>query len=73
MSRSDPIRTSYYDAVSTADTASDWLFYIPKRHTTHLQRRPQAKLSLSLQAAPPICGGTICNSVIPPHGGRLPD
>jgi len=28
MSRSDPIRTSYYDAVSTADTASDRLFYI---------------------------------------------
>lgn len=27
MSRSDPIRTSYYDAVSTADIASDWLFY----------------------------------------------
>jgi hypothetical protein len=28
MSRSDPIRKSHYDAVSTADTVSDWLFYI---------------------------------------------
>lgn len=28
MSRSDPIRTRYYDAVELADKASDWLFYI---------------------------------------------
>lgn len=28
MSRSDPIRKSHYDAVSTADAVSDWLFYI---------------------------------------------
>lgn len=28
MSRSDPIRKSHYDAVSTAETVSDWLFYI---------------------------------------------
>lgn len=27
MSRSDPIRTRYYDAVELADKASDWLFY----------------------------------------------
>jgi hypothetical protein len=28
MSRSDPIRARYYDAVELADRASDWLFYI---------------------------------------------
>lgn len=28
MSRSDPIRARYYDAVELADKASDWLFYI---------------------------------------------
>ena len=28
MSRSDPIRKSHYDAVSAADTWSDWLFYV---------------------------------------------
>jgi hypothetical protein len=28
MSRSDPIRKSHYDAVSTSDTFSDWLFYV---------------------------------------------
>ncbi len=28
MSRSDPIRARYYDAVEFADKASDWLFYI---------------------------------------------
>ena len=27
MSRSDPIRTRYYDAVELADRVSDWLFY----------------------------------------------
>jgi hypothetical protein len=27
MSRSDPIRTRYYDAVELADKVSDWLFY----------------------------------------------
>jgi hypothetical protein len=28
MSRSDPIRARYYDAVELADKASDWLFYV---------------------------------------------
>jgi hypothetical protein len=28
MSRSDPIRTNYYDAVQTAEKVSDWLFYL---------------------------------------------
>lgn len=28
MSKSDPIRLNYYDAVETADIASDWLFYL---------------------------------------------
>lgn len=28
MSRSDPIRTRYYDAVDLADKFSDWLFYV---------------------------------------------
>lgn len=28
MSRSDPIRKNYYDAVEQADVASDWLFYV---------------------------------------------
>jgi len=28
MSRSDPIRTNYYDAVQMAEKVSDWLFYL---------------------------------------------